>query len=437
MKKPILERCLSHENPIAEEANDFSPEKDVQSAAKPEGEDSSQSFNWQSNDNDVSELQPSKDLGYINDCIQNIKDYYSDKEKEEESEDASDHSQSSSFHMDQDPLPVEDLIPLVDDADVHKYPKKSDQTHEIGINDDLKDVVDTEENEQHSEEIDNEGAMENLFAKNIGNVSSEDSPIVDQTSPDNAFSESVENKDQSENLENLSVPDKPTISESLKVTEAQNFKDLSLESPENKKFEDPQLTPESERKPVDEKEEQGKLIADQLLHLLLCELDDDKGINKAMNTGEEPEEMPSFLMRGIQTDTLSIAQYLNELFDNIKEDKESFLESLATPLNRDPLEILKHLQDIEADSNDSESENIPFQQSILPVELYLENEKLRRINRMSEEERQEEKDKALAKKQIRAQKMQEEGVIFDEDDFDDDESIMAEWENIHNKVVFD
>ena len=301
----------------------------------------------------------------------------------------------------------------------------------------MKDVVDTEENEQHSEEIDNEGAMENLFAKNIGNVSSEDSPIVDQTSPDNAFSESVENKDQSENLENLSVPDKPTISESLKVTEAQNFKDLSLESPENKKFEDPQLTPESERKPVDEKEEQGKLIADQLLHLLLCELDDDKGINKAMNTGEEPEEMPSFLMRGIQTDTLSIAQYLNELFDNIKEDKESFLESLATPLNRDPLEILKHLQDIEADSNDSESENIPFQQSILPVELYLENEKLRRINRMSEEERQEEKDKALAKKQIRAQKMQEEGVIFDEDDFDDDESIMAEWENIHNKVVFD
>lgn len=201
-------------------------------------------------------------------------------------------------------------------------------------------------------------------------------------------------------------------------------------------FEDPLLTPESERED-DIKEEKVNVIADTILHMMLCELDADKGVNKALNKGEQLEEMPSFLTRGIQTDSVSIAQYLYELFSKIKVDKEAFLESLATPLNRDALEILGHLQDIESDSNDSQSENIPFQQSVLPVELYLENEKQRRINKMSEDEKKAELDKIQAKKDAKKKKMEEEGVIYDSEDFDDDDSIMAEWENIHNKVIFD
>lgn len=149
-----------------------------------------------------------------------------------------------------------------------------------------------------------------------------------------------------------------------------------------------------------------------------------------------PEEMPSFLTRGIQTDGLAIMQYLHELFQKIREEKEVFLDSLSTPLNRDPLDILKHLQDIEG-SDQSEADNIPFQQSVLPVELYLENEKQRRLNKMTEEERIEEQSKTQAKKEARIKKMAEEGVLYEEEDFDDDESIMAEWENIHNKVIFD
>lgn len=201
-------------------------------------------------------------------------------------------------------------------------------------------------------------------------------------------------------------------------------------------FEDPLLTPESERED-DIKEEKVNVITDTILHMMLCELDVDKGVNKALNKGEQLEEMPSFLTRGIQTDSVSIAQYLYELFSKIKVDKEAFLESLATPLNRDALEILGHLQDIESDSNDSQSENIPFQQSVLPVELYLENEKQRRINKMSEDEKKAELDKIQAKKDAKKKKMEEEGVIYDSEDFDDDDSIMAEWENIHNKVIFD
>jgi hypothetical protein len=110
--------------------------------------------------------------------------------------------------------------------------------------------------------------------------------------------------------------------------------------------------------------------------------------------------LPSFLTRGIQTDGLAIMQYLHELFQKIREDKEIFLDSLSTPLNRDPLEILKHLQDIE-DSEQSDAENIPFQQSVLPVELYLENEKQRRLNKMTEEELKEEQFKTQVKKEER------------------------------------
>lgn len=97
--------------------------------------------------------------------------------------------------------------------------------------------------------------------------------------------------------------------------------------------------------------------------------------------------MPSFLTRGIKTDALAISEYLKELFDKIKDDQEHFLDALSTPLNRDPLEILGHLQDVEGGSENSDSETTPFQQSVLPVELYLENEKERRIAKMTEEEK--------------------------------------------------
>jgi len=53
--------------------------------------------------------------------------------------------------------------------------------------------------------------------------------------------------------------------------------------------------------------------------------------------------MPSFLTKGIETDLHSIDEYLLDLFLKIKEDRDSFLDSLSTPLNRDPFEILCHL----------------------------------------------------------------------------------------------
>lgn len=67
--------------------------------------------------------------------------------------------------------------------------------------------------------------------------------------------------------------------------------------------------------------------------------------------------MPSFLTKGIETDLHAIDEYLLDLFLKIKEDKEGFLDSLSTPLNWDPFEILCHLQNNEYDG-DSE---FPYQ----------------------------------------------------------------------------
>ena len=67
--------------------------------------------------------------------------------------------------------------------------------------------------------------------------------------------------------------------------------------------------------------------------------------------------------------------------------------------------------------------------------LYLDNEKQRRLDKMTEEERRAE----IESKEKRRKEKHDQGVIFDSDDIDDDEdeSIMAEWDNIHNKVIFD
>ncbi len=92
-------------------------------------------------------------------------------------------------------------------------------------------------------------------------------------------------------------------------------------------------------------------------------------------------DLPSFITKGIKTGTDSVDEYLLELFIKIKEDKEAFLDQLSTPLNRDPVEILGHLQAIEYDEN---NDSFPYQQSVLHVEMYLENEKERRVRNMTD-----------------------------------------------------
>lgn len=292
------------------------------------------------------------------------------------------------------------------------------------INEDLEDVTGNLE-------------LQNSF-ETRNDRSGNSSPIVDHTRPEESF-EDAKNASRSsfELLENNDVPDKPTMDKERNHNMGSDDPLMPYVKYESEDDCNLDLSQKDSDILKNEIEDDVNLITDHILHTMLCELDKDRGINRALNNGDAPEEMPSFLTRGIRTDALSIAQYLKELFDKIKEEKETFLDSLSTPLNRDPLEILGHLQDIEEGTNESESENMPFQQSVLPVDLYLENEKRRRINKMSDEERLSELQKLESKKLEKAQKLQNDGILYDSEDFDDDDSIMAEWENIHNKVIFD
>ena len=230
------------------------------------------------------------------------------------------------------------------------------------INEDLEDVNNSSPNLSNS-------------VKSRHERSGSDSPIIDSWRPEESFGDLQKSKSSQDSNEGLEVPSQPSLPRNIENAIPDDDPLLPMMTTPKSKADQIDLTPDKESPDAEERNEEGNLIADQILHTLLWELDHDKGINKALNNGESIEEMPSFLTRGIQTDTIAVVEYMAKLFNKIKADKETFLESLATPLNRDPLEILGHLQDIENESNDSDSENMPFQQSVLPVELYLEIER--------------------------------------------------------------
>lgn len=118
-------------------------------------------------------------------------------------------------------------------------------------------------------------------------------------------------------------------------------------------------------------------------------------------------------VRGIKTTMKVVDTYVQEIFKKVKDQEDEFVENLSTPLNKDPLEILLHLQNV---CLDSEYENVvAFQQSVLPVDLYLDLER--------------------NKQQVQKNDLPPlEGFEYEEPE---NRSMMAEWENIHNKVIFD
>jgi hypothetical protein len=42
--------------------------------------------------------------------------------------------------------------------------------------------------------------------------------------------------------------------------------------------------------------------------------------------------------------------YINKVFKKVKDSEDEFVENLSTPLNKDPLEILLHLQNVFVDA---------------------------------------------------------------------------------------
>ena len=78
-------------------------------------------------------------------------------------------------------------------------------------------------------------------------------------------------------------------------------------------------------------------------------------------------------LRGINTQLKIVDLYVAEVFKRVLDSEDDFIESLSTPLNKDPLEILLHLQNVYLESD---AENaVALQQSVLPVDLYLDIER--------------------------------------------------------------
>ena len=91
---------------------------------------------------------------------------------------------------------------------------------------------------------------------------------------------------------------------------------------------------------------------------------------------EENEEEFLENKMAIKTDRNSIKEYSHTLLSKICERKEDFITNLSSPLQRNPLEILMHLQSTFYELE--ENEQLPYQQSVLPVDIYLDIERERR-----------------------------------------------------------
>eukprot|EP00347_Sterkiella_histriomuscorum_P023087 403336002 len=154
---------------------------------------------------------------------------------------------------------------------------------------------------------------------------------------------------------------------------------------------------------------------------------------------EEEELKLANSKKGIATSVQQVSTYMQEIFERLKTDMaamNSVLENVSQPLYKDPLMILGHLQNSipepylpSSESNPDEYDStlaattalanpyesaIPFQQSVLSVDLYLDIEKDRRGG--------------LSISQMRDSFNAEDSNSL---------SFVNEMENIHNKAIFD
>ena len=198
----------------------------------------------------------------------------------------------------------------------------------------------------------------------------------------------------------------------------------------------------------------------------------------------------------IKTWSNTVLEYMKVLFNKIKGHEDEFILNLSTPLQRNALEILMHLQNTHYELESYEM--LPYQQSVLTVDIYLEIErsrkkaeeqilaiekaKAREMHELKKQLEKEENDKKKVSekkthtnvesvnnsqekkelnlneiKEILSSQLAEENIqsnsVKDNKDSNDSDSwseftrdeeintklfnLKWEWENIHNKVIFD
>lgn len=90
---------------------------------------------------------------------------------------------------------------------------------------------------------------------------------------------------------------------------------------------------------------------------------------------EFEDDLPQSRM-AIKTGPNTIKEYMQNLFSKIHGKEEDFIANLSSPLQRNPLEILMHLQNTQYELESYEQ--LPYQQSVLTVDIYLDIERSRK-----------------------------------------------------------
>ena len=148
-------------------------------------------------------------------------------------------------------------------------------------------------------------------------------------------------------------------------------------------------------------------------------------------------------LRGIKTSTDVAEQYMDNLFEALLQNEQDFLDSLATPFLQNPLNDLHNIQkknqqarqiaqslklgkseivqtaEKREESSSSEDEAVQ-QQPVLSVEIYLDIERRKEYVLLADSVSDIDESHAGAKPELVEQ-----------------QSMLAEWENIHNKLIFD
>lgn len=166
----------------------------------------------------------------------------------------------------------------------------------------------------------------------------------------------------------------------------------------------------------------------------------------------------------IKTETGTIMSYMKGLFGKVDNNEEEFIMNLSSPLQRNPLEILMHLQNTQYDLESSEQ--LPYQPSVMTVDIYLEIERGRKrleeaelLEKQKTEKLDHEREKLIQQETQNDSESQNQSKPnnskvhndYDESSDSDNRSeftkeqelnvrlfnLKCEWENIHNKVIFD
>jgi hypothetical protein len=119
---------------------------------------------------------------------------------------------------------------------------------------------------------------------------------------------------------------------------------------------------------------------------------------------------------------LAVEKYLEEVIESIMENESSFIDNLLEPVRRNPLDMLQLLQNSDLGSYEH-FENISLKQPVLNLDLYLDIERNKEEQRLTE------------KANLKIMKHLDTNLTPNESSTDDEELI--EFEQIHRKMIFD